>query len=140
MASSFKESNNIYTKRPAVALFRKPLVNNDEMSDILEGMLDIYASVEQQSVSKYVGPKYKAIYWNHLTGLPFIEKYGELFTFYRVSPPADPFAYSSANTAISVLTDSYPSPVNSSLDSTIKLLIVSINCLLKFKCNRTSCI
>lgn len=109
MASSFKESNNIYTKRPAVALFRKPLVNNDEMSDILEGMLDIYASVEQQSVSKYVGPKYKAIYWNHLTGLPFIEKYGELFTFYRVSPPADPFAYSSANTAISVLTDSYPS-------------------------------
>ena len=67
MASEFKELNNLYTKRPAVALFRKPFANNDEMSDILEGMLDIYASVEQQSISKYKAPKYKAIYWNHLS-------------------------------------------------------------------------
>ena len=81
MASSFKELNNIYIKRPAVALFRKPFANNDEMSDILEGMLDIYASVEQESISKYKGPKYKAIYWNHLTGKPLFERYGEVVVF-----------------------------------------------------------
>lgn len=85
MASEFKELNNLYTKRPAVALFRKPFANNDEMSDILEGMLDIYASVEQQSISKYKAPKYKAIYWNHLSGKPTFERYGELVLFYADS-------------------------------------------------------
>lgn len=85
MASEFKELNNLYTKRPAVALFRKPFANNDEMSDILEGMLDIYASVEQQSISKYKAPKYKAIYWNHLSGKPIFEMYGEIVLFNKGS-------------------------------------------------------
>lgn len=85
MASEFKDLNNLYTKRPAVALFRKPFANNDEMSDILEGMLDIYASVEQESISKYSAPKYKAIYWNHLTGKPIFERYGEVVVFRKGS-------------------------------------------------------
>ena len=82
MASSFKELNNQFIKRPAVALFRKPFANNDEMSNILEGMLNIYASVEQESVTKYKAPIYKAIYWNHLGGKPIKERYGEVVTFF----------------------------------------------------------
>ena len=83
MASEFKELNNQFIKRPAVVLFRKPFVSNDEMSDILENMLDMEASVVQMSIKEYTAGTYKAVYWNHYTQKPIYDWYGSTNVFYR---------------------------------------------------------
>lgn len=96
MASEFKELNNQFIKRPAVVLFRKPFVSNDEMSDILENMLDVEASVVQKSIKEYTAGTYKAVYWNHMTKKPIYDDYGSTLVFYQDG--LSPHIYNSSET------------------------------------------
>lgn len=84
MASEFKELNNQFLKRPAVALFKKPLATNDEMTNILEGLLDMDATLEQKSITEFSCGDYKAVYWNHFTKKPTYDHYGRAVVFYKV--------------------------------------------------------
>lgn len=83
MASEFKELNNQFIKRPAITLFKKPLVTNDEMTNILEGLLDIDAELEQKSVKQFSCGNYKAVYWNHLIKKPIYDYYNSAVVFYQ---------------------------------------------------------
>lgn len=107
MASEFKELNNQFIKRPAVTLFKKPLVTNDEMTNILEGLLDIDAELEQKSVREYSCGNYKAVYWNHLNKKPIYDNYNSAVVFYHSYSPEDITPFLDPNIALNTAKEEF---------------------------------